>query len=241
MANCTIYPVPMQMTVHDKSVLTYRFNFGQAFAGTMYAWLIDCGKEKILVDAGVSTEYTRNVRKMWAYPLQTLDEGLGKLGVAFGDIDIVLFTQLHHDHTAYASRIPRARMVVQQKELDFARNPHPAFAEGYNWKFIEDVKFDIISGDAKINDDVSVFFTPGHTPGGQSVSVKTSQGNTVIAGLCACRDNFSPPPNYPLPVITPGIHTSTLDAYDSCIKIKEMADFIIPIHDPEFLEKRSIS
>jgi len=59
---------------------------------------------------------------------------------------------------------------------------------------------------------------------------------------CSIRENYSPPPQLEksTPVITPGMHTNALEAYDSVIRIKEMADIIIPTHEPEFQQKSCI-
>jgi N-acyl homoserine lactone hydrolase len=43
-----------------------------------------------------------------------------------------------------------------------------------------------------------------------------------------------------MPVITPGMHTNAIEAYDSAVRIKEMADMIIPVHEPEFQQRDSI-
>jgi N-acyl homoserine lactone hydrolase len=242
MAHCTIHPIPLLETEIDKSLMTYRLNFGQPVSSISYVWYIKGLKEKILVDAGASAEYLLTVRGMPAKEIQTLDSGLRKQGVDFSDIDLIILTHLHHDHVAEALRFPRAKFVVQKVELEFAQRPHPSVAPQYNKDFLEGLNFEVISGDTKICDEISVLYTPGHSPGGQSVSVKTNKGTAVIAGLCTIRENYSPPPEFEKngPVITPGMHTNALEAYDSVIRIKKMADIIIPIHEPEFQRKSCI-
>ena len=82
---------------------------------------------------------------------------------------------------------------------------------------------------------------PGHTPGGQAVVVETSKGKAVISGLCSIRENYYPPedvktlvsPFATYPVIAPGSHSDIFQAYQSLLKIKEKADIIIPLHDPD--------
>ena len=41
-------------------------------------------------------------------------------------------------------------------------------------------------------------------------------------------------------VILPGIHTDLLQAYESAVRVKKMADIIIPIHDPVMTKKARI-
>ena len=91
-------------------------------------------------------------------------------------------------------------------------------------------------GDKQIIPGVHVLFTPGHTPGGQSVVIETPKGTAVITGFCCMRENFEPPDQARgLPVVPPGIHTDLLQVYDSEVKVKEIADIILPIHDAEFI------
>jgi len=242
MANCVIRPIPLVEMKSDKSLMTYRLNFCQVIKLVTYVWYIEGAKEKILVDAGASARYFSEVRAAPAKTIQTLDAGLSKLGLGFDDIDLVILTHLHHDHVTEASRFTRAKFLVQQTELDFAQKPHPAVAESYNRDFIQGLDFEVISGDAKVGEGVSVLSTPGHTPGGQSVSVDTAQGTAIITGICSILENYYPPPPLgdTMPVITPGIHTNVLDVYDSVVRIKEMADIIVPAHEPSFRKKSCI-
>lgn len=242
MTKCVIHPIPILETKIDRSLMTYRMNFGQTISSVSYVWYIEGTRETILVDAGASAEYFSVIRKMPATPIQTLESGLGKLGISFGDIDLVILTHLHHDHVADAHRFPKAKFLVQKRELEFALKPHPSVSAQYNREFLEGLHFEIVSGDAKISEEISILYTPGHTPGGQSVNVKTMQGTAIIAGLCSIRENFEPPPlvRENSPVITPGMHTNPLDAYDSVTRIKEIADIVVPVHEPEFRQKSAV-
>jgi N-acyl homoserine lactone hydrolase len=239
MSNLVINPIPLVKGSNETSKMTYGFNFGKPFDYTGYVWYISGAGDRILVDGGASIDYLRNVRGVMADEVKSIEAGLGELGLGLEDIDIIIATHLHHDHIAQASLFPKARVIVQRKELEFARNPHPSCIEHFDVRFLEGLNFKIIEGDARI---CEVFSTPGHTVGGQSVSVQTDRGNAVISGMCTIKENFYPPPPISdlMPVITPGILTNTLEAYDSTLKIKEMADIIITLHDSEFREKKSI-
>lgn len=236
MTDCTIRPIPVIETRIDKSLMTYRMNFGQTVVSVMYAWLIEGLKERILVDAGASARYMNEVRRMPATGIQTVEEGLKRLGMDPEDIDTVIFTHLHNDHVAEAKRFSKARLLVQRAELDFAKNPHPAVASAYNQEFLEGVRFEALDGDTRICDRISVLSTPGHSPGGQSVSVRTARGEAVIVGMCTIRDNFEPATTSAggTRVIVPGMHANVLDAYDSLVRIQAIADIIVPCHDQGF-------
>lgn len=241
MTNCIVHPIPLFQTKGSKARMTYLLNFEQELLVVNYVWYIEGPNQKILVDAGGDSEVFATQGRL-ANIIQSLDSGLAKYGLTFDDIDLVILTHLHDDHVAQACRFSNARFLVQKDELEFAQNPHPAVATMYNVQLLKGLKFEVISGDAKICEGISVIKTPGHSPGGQSVCIKTSQGTAIISGLCTIKDNFEPPPPFSetMPVITPAIHTNTLEAYDNVLKIKEMADIVIPLHEASFQQKASI-
>jgi glyoxylase-like metal-dependent hydrolase (beta-lactamase superfamily II) len=170
--------------------------------------------------------------------IQSLEDGLGRVGLSFKDIKTVILTHLHWDHVALASYFPDARFLVQKKEFDFALNPHPAVASSFRKEFFVDLNLQFTEGDQQIMDGVNVLFTPGHSPGGQSVAVDTSNGIAVITGFCCTFENFYPPLEAKakgLEIVPPGIHTNVLEAYDSVLRVKHTATIIIPFHDPKFM------
>ncbi|MCI5132469.1 MAG: N-acyl homoserine lactonase family protein, partial [Candidatus Electrothrix sp. EH2] len=62
-------------------------------------------------------------------------------------------------------------------------------------------------------------------------------GKTAITGFCVIRENFEPPVQVramEMEVIPPGTSTDTYAAYNLMLKVQEMADYIIPLHEPEF-------
>jgi N-acyl homoserine lactone hydrolase len=242
MANCIIHPIPIFESKMDKSLMTYRMNFGQTIRSIGYVWYIEGLKENVLVDAGASVHYLSVVRGLPSTEIQRLSTGLRKIGLDFYDIDLIIFTHLHNDHVAEARQFPRAKFLVQKGELEFARSPHPSVAMSYHIEFFDGINFEVLNGDTKICEEISVLFTPGHTPGSQSVSVKTAQGAAIISGLCTIHENYAPllSRGANLPVIPPGIHTNVIEAYDSLVRIKELADIIVPNHEPEFQNKSSI-
>jgi glyoxylase-like metal-dependent hydrolase (beta-lactamase superfamily II) len=233
-----IRPIPLCKGFRDRSQWTYRINPGQKVSSCSYVWYIEGPKEKILVDAGVNAKLFRE-RGIPDEDVQSLEAGLKKVGLACGDIEIVLMTHLHWDHVALASSFPNAKFIVQKKEYDFAVAPHPAVAASYRKEAFINLNIHLAEGDQEITEGVKVYLTPGHTPGGQSVGVRTSKGLAVITGFCCSLENFYPPAEVRakgVEIVAPGIHTDLLMAYDSVARVKEMADIIIPLNDPRFLE-----
>jgi glyoxylase-like metal-dependent hydrolase (beta-lactamase superfamily II) len=126
-------------------------------------------------------------------------------------------------------------VYVQQAEIDFFNNPHP-IDHRYYPDVLEGVNLKIINGDAEIVTGIEVLFTPGHTPGGQSVVVETSKGKAIITGLCCNAENFPRGGG----IIAPGVHLDAIQAYESMRRIREAAEIIIPIHDLEIGKKKVI-
>lgn len=233
-----IRPIPLCKGFRDRSQWTYRLNYGQKVATCSYVWYIEGLKERILVDAGVNAPLFR-ARGIPDEDIQSLEEGLGKLGLVLRDIGIVLMTHLHWDHVALASSFSDAKFIVQKKEYDFAINPHPAVASAYDKELFRDLNIELIEGDKEIARGIKVVLTPGHTPGGQSVAIDTPEGLAVITGFCCSLENFFPPAEARakgMDIVAPGIHMDLLRAYDSVARVKEMADIIIPLNDPKFME-----
>jgi N-acyl homoserine lactone hydrolase len=230
MSHCIIHPIQVAEIQADKSGFTWLFGAGETLNLASYIWYIEGTDKNILVDAGCKPEYFKVSKG--ARETQSIASGLSKVGLRLSDINLVIITHLHHDHVAGASQFPNAKFLVQKDELEFAQNPHPTCASWWCPKhLIEGLNFEVINGDAKISEEVSVFRTPGHTPGGQSVSIRTAQGVAVIAGLCTIRENFFPVPPVTLPVIIPGLCLDPFAAYDSLLSIKKTADIVVPLHE----------
>lgn len=238
MGSYNIRPIPLCKGVRDRSQWTYRIGYGEKVLSCSYVWYIEGFKRGILVDAGVTLEQFEK-RGLVNENIQSVDEGLRKLGVDVRDVDTVILTHLHWDHVTLASEFSHATFFVQRKEFDFANNPHPAVASQYDKDLFKNLKFEFTEGETEIVEGVKVFLTPGHSPGGQSVGVETSKGLAVVTGFCCTLENFFPTPEASakgFKIVAPGIHTDLLKAYDSVLRIKEVADIVIPLHDPKFLE-----
>jgi len=235
-----IRPIPLEKSKGMTYKFTYLVGYGSPELRVAYSWYIEGPKEKIIVDTGCEPAGLIPQPVMFPFDgkfehIQSIEEGLGKFGLKPEDIDIVILTHMHEDHIHLARKYSRARFIVQKAELEAARNPHPVQRFTYLEDKFEDVKFEVIEGDHKIVDGISVVLTPGHCAGGQSVVVDTAAGKAVLTGFCCIKRNFEPPPGLPTPVIVPGILLNAVQAYDSMLKVKKMADIIIPIHDKDFM------
>jgi N-acyl homoserine lactone hydrolase len=244
--NYVIHPIPLQAIGFPKAHMTYLQNYGQTARTANFIWYVEGPRENIIIDAGITAERLA-ARGYKPDLIQTLDEGLKKVGLEVGDIDIIIATHSHHDHIATVRRFPKAKVIIQKTELEFVRNPPPFFKAirpKDNMELLEGVKFEVVEGDTKIDNGIELLFTPGHTPGGQSVAVKTAKGIAVITGWCCIQENFDPPmeirKKVDLPFMLPGVHTNPIEAYDSIVKVRQVADLILPVHEVELVKKNTI-
>ncbi len=237
-----IRPIPLTTMVREKAGWTFRSGYGQKLNLGNYVWYIEGSDPKILVDSGASAEQWWALKKQ-ADKIQSMEEGLAKIGLKPADIGIILITHLHFDHMALSPMFPNARNIVQKKELDFALNPHIMWAEAFDQEIIKKVKFEVIDGDKEIIKGVKVMLTPGLTPGSQSVAVKTPKGTAIICGFCSTMDNFLPPAEQiaqGIEIVPTTIHLNVCELYDSALKVKKQADILIPLHEISFLKKTRI-
>jgi len=218
--------------------LTYLSGFGETATFTGYIWYIEGSEENMVVDTGGKAE-TLSMLGFPAKDMQSPEDALGRLGLKCEDIDTVILTHLMFDHFEYARKFKNAKFIVQKEELDYARNPHPLMQYFYMpiQNLLDEVNFDIIEGDKEIIKGVNVLLTPGHSPGSQSVKIKTEKGIAVITGFCCIKENFK---EGIWPVTPPGIHVNATQAYDSMLEVKEIADIIIPLHEPTFAKREVI-
>jgi len=147
-------------------------------------------------------------------------EALKKEGLTPDDIDVVLLTHTHIDHTTNTHLFKNSKITMKFAGGEYAGQTH-TLPKG----FLE--RADLIEN-PHIAKDVSVIFTPGHTLDMMSVVVKTDQGTVVITGDAIRVPELADLSNKEFPFIT-----ADMEAYEeSRKKILEIADYIIPGHGP---------
>jgi glyoxylase-like metal-dependent hydrolase (beta-lactamase superfamily II) len=169
--------------------------------------LIRADGHNILVDCGVGTKPNDILAAQYEVrrPYGTLLDDLERHGLQPEEIDIVIFTHLHGDHSGWATEcveegtgcryqptFPNARYYVQGQEFEDAthlneRTRNTYFAENFV-PLQEHGVLTLLNGAADITPSVRVVPTPGHTAGHQSVIVQRRQG----AGEKRSEESLSP-------------------------------------------------
>ena len=177
---------------------------GKKFDVPVPYFLIEHEKGYVLFDSGHNLATLQNASKavpqpIWdAYHPEVYEDGyvlnaLKKAGVKPEDIVYHICSHLHFDHTGGIGLFPNAKYVVQRQELHYAYVPDPFMKLAYfredfdcnaDWLVLEggqDNKYDLFD-DGKI----IIYFTPGHTPGHQSVLVNLEKDQPMLLAADAC-------------------------------------------------------
>lgn len=132
-----------------------------------------------------------------------LHDGLKRAGIKAEDVDALVLTHSHDDHTANADLFPNAKIMM-----------HPLEKSSMTCCRVHD--------NEEIFPGIRILHTPGHTAG--SISVLVEDERCVIAGdAIPTEDNI-------LKNLPPGINVDKNLAMASMHRILSMADSIIPGH-----------
>ena len=241
------------------------------FEAPYLAFLLLGIRRTILVDTGISENYITNGKAWGGLPAEGggryLLSSLAEAGVGPGDIDTVIFTHLHNDHAGNNTLFENARFIFQKDEWKTLLDPLPImrFRKDYDPAIISDLKnldCAVIDGDLELPDGVSLIKTPGHTPGSQSIGIRTENGFRILVGdhwhhffngfsqltrfvdLDGKAYDITPAPEECGPFIPPGIVCNYYDWYDSCHKIRALIGpggqtCVVPGHEPSLLSTTS--
>ncbi len=237
----TIHPVVMGTKVFDKSYMTYQHGQGEPYTIPIFTWIIKGGDKNILVDTGeMNPIQSEDREKAIKGKIHTFEQGLALHGLVPPDIDIVIHTHLHMDHCENDYKCENAQFFIHEKEMEAIHNPHPLdyrYLEDYIDDIEENNQITTVTGDMDILDGIRVMHTPVHTRGGLTILIDTPKGCAAITGFCIIDENYDPPPEIrgmEMDLIPPGTHVDVYSAYDIMAKVRQMADIIIPLHEPRF-------
>ncbi|HYS01301.1 MAG TPA: MBL fold metallo-hydrolase [Candidatus Eisenbacteria bacterium] len=156
--------------------------------------LVRTPEANILIEAGVGPKLSDKERDIYGYePSPGLLAALAEVGLRSEDIDLVIMSHLHFDHCGalvapgrdgeLTPLFPRAKHVVQARELQAWRQPDPRSKPSYKPENLgvleESNRLLVVDGDVAVAPGIRVRVTGGHTAGHQAVYV-TDQEQTVV-------------------------------------------------------------
>lgn len=113
---------------------------------------------------------------------------LASVGIDPAKVTHVINSHLHFDHCGGNAQLPNARIVVQRRELEVAQRPGSLRSGYVTAEFDTGQSFELADGEFDVFGDQSVVCIPtyGHTPGHQSLRVRTELGGEFILCGDAC-------------------------------------------------------
>lgn len=162
----------------------------------MWAWIIETGTERILIDAGMRRGGSGGVTrtKFTMGPDQDFAGELARAGFRPADFSRVLMTHLHGDHVGGLELFDAHRVWVARPEwapvakfpgrlLRFMTAPVPRGFTPNVFDFNGPALFDFPgSWSATADGSIVALPTPGHSPGHTSYLVRRPEGEVLIAG-----------------------------------------------------------
>lgn len=244
MREYTIHPLVIGANRIDQGKMTYLHGYGEKIHIPIMAFYVEGGDKNILIDTGLenfvlSSEETKELSERYGVDILEFEHALARVGLEPQDVDIIIHTHLHNDHCENDRKCRNAEIYIQKAEYEAVNNPHPMEGRFFP-ELLEGCNVVTVEGDQEIVDGIKVLFTPGHTPGTQSVLINTAKGEAIIVGWCCNEKNFSGDTPTPIP---PGVHVSNtgiIDSYESALNIKEDADILLPLHGWSVAQMKTI-
>jgi N-acyl homoserine lactone hydrolase len=201
-------------------------------------YLVEVGEERILVDTGLhpaaaadTSAHYDGAESLGAFRLEQ-EVGLADQ-VDLGSLTRVVLTHLHFDHAGGLALLPDLPIYLQRREWEASQDPE-AIARNFflpvDYEGIDDRVVPIDDDHDLLGDgSVELLFTPGHTPGHQSVRI----GEHLIIGgdvthFAAGLDDHR------LPIFGDDLDTQLASA-ERLRALREAGANITPGHDPEVI------
>ena len=224
----------------SKARLAYGVEDGKLITTPFLSFLIRTDDKNILFDAGMHPDNAAHLRSQGREMIVREEDYLPSrlkevAGLSMDDIDMIVLSHVHRDHTGWLGHFRKAEVIVQKEDYVAAViEPAPYYNPIYPLKKYtdRDIKWRLIVGDEILMPGLTVLLTPGHTKGHQVLMVDLPQSGTVLLTGDAFLDLECLEKE-----IIPGIYADRGDALNSLKKIKVMAKLrnakVLPTHDME--------
>ncbi|MCR4416200.1 MAG: MBL fold metallo-hydrolase [Ignavibacteria bacterium] len=176
---------------------------------TTRSLLLISDQRKILVDTGLGNKFDEKFKNIYAIENLPIDAALIKKGINPEEITDVIITHLHFDHTGGSTKIENDRIIptfsnakyyIQKSHFDWALNPSDKDRASFiKQDFLPLKEFNQIvftDGDFKLDDEIEILISNGHTPNQQHL--KVSDGTTT---LFYCGDLIPTSAHIPYPYV----------------------------------------
>jgi len=155
-------------------------------------FLLQNGKENVLVDCGIHQDNIKDGRAWGGYEAiggnDYVIKSLAKWGLTPKDIDTVIYTHLHNDHAGAMTLFPEAKTYFQKDDYNnlLDQLPSQMVRSDYDNRTKEDLKLIkniyMFDGDMILSNGIEMYKIAGHTKACIAVVVPTSEGRFIITG-----------------------------------------------------------
>jgi glyoxylase-like metal-dependent hydrolase (beta-lactamase superfamily II) len=163
---------------------------------SIHSLVVETPQQRILVDTGIGNDKQGRGIPVWNGLSMPYLERLAAAGYPAKTIDTVFCTHLHVDHVGWNTRLvdgawvptfEKARYLFGRTEYDYWKvhrdNPFEAAVFDDSVKPIVDAGLaDFLRSGDRICKEVSIFPTPGHSPGHMSVLIRSQGEEAVLTG-----------------------------------------------------------
>ncbi|MGH7288216.1 MAG: N-acyl homoserine lactonase family protein [Myxococcota bacterium] len=147
----------------------------------IFGFLVRGGGHCVLVDTGVGVG-NGLIDHLYKPSRVDLLAALSGVGVSLEQVSAIVNSHLHFDHCGNNRLFPGVPIFVQAAEFEAAREPHYTVRD---WVEFPGSRYELVRGRRSIFSHIELFPTPGHSPGHQSVVVRSDSGAELIVAQAA--------------------------------------------------------
>ncbi len=224
--------------------------FGEVLKIPFYFWVVQGGGRTVLIDTGVSTEQAKIENEntearfgkecAWVVPPDKDPvKQLADIGIAPDDVDAIIFTHLHGDHSANLPAFPKSKLVMARRAWEAITSPahpdliKPGFYPAYVMEELHrelGKRFRLVEDGEDVFPGIRCHRVGGHSPDLTVVTAETSEGEVVFASDAAVFYDS----------LELGWPTSSFNMADSLYAldfIKGRGGIVLPGHDWDVLKR----
>ncbi len=232
----------------EKSALISGYHGGEKMIAPITMALIVCDDCNIVFDTGLHSGGIDDPLGTWGErglalfkPTMSreddIENRLNDVGYGIQQIDFVINSHLHFDHSGGNRLFRHSKILVQKAEYRFACYPDTYAEKSFPKNHFDHshLNYHLLEGDTKVCDGVQIVLTKGHTAGHQSLVVDLNKSGTIILPGDAIPTDANSREN-----LLPGPVWSAPEAYYSILKLKNIAQskngMILFSHDDLFIK-----
>lgn len=213
-----LYFLPCGRCLIDHSALNTTLPTGKMVSLPIWSYLLETSDGPILIDTGMPNRCAVDPKNYFEgteddgliVPQMTTDDGilrvLARSGYQPRDLLCVINSHWHFDHAGGNGHFPDTPILVQRAEYEAAMT-----SEDYppDCK-LPNLNYQLLQGDYEVIPGVQLLYTPGHSPGHQSLLVHTVRSGPVLLTIDASYtwENFES--DVPFACVDPALAATSL-------------------------------